>query len=126
MAQRKTPHYFSAYAQIPKGSAYLARATNLFIFVHLIWPPAGLVWVALCYFFQLHAHSSPIDRTVSGSSAAVNPQFRFVSNRMTPGNAIPAFITPNGGYTENISNPTPANTPKLDAVSVFAAFRRFQ
>jgi CxxC motif-containing protein (DUF1111 family) len=42
-------------------------------------------------------HAQP---AVGGSSAAVNPQFQFVSNGVAPGNTIPEFITATGPTRE--------------------------
>jgi hypothetical protein len=109
MAQRKTPYYFSAFAQTFKGRAYLAQATDFLMFVHFIWPPAGVLWLTLCYFFQPYAHSSPIDSTVGGSNPAVKPQAQLASKRFTTGTVIPAFAA--------------AAIP--DDVSAFPYFRRF-
>jgi hypothetical protein len=80
------------------------------MFVHVIWPPAGVLWFALYHFFQPYAHSSPIDPTVGGSSPAGNPQVQLASNRFTPESVIPAF----------------AAAALLGYVSTFAYFRRFQ
>ena len=113
MAQRKIPYYFSAFAQTFKGRAYLAQTTDFLMFVQVIWPRAGVLSVALCYFFQPHAHGSSIDRTVGGSSPPVNPQVHFASNRFMPGN-------------EDSSDPRLAEAAILDGVSAFAFFRRLQ
>jgi CxxC motif-containing protein (DUF1111 family) len=42
-------------------------------------------------------HAQP---AVGGTSAAVNPQFQFVSNGTAPGNTIPSFITADGPTLE--------------------------
>lgn len=42
-------------------------------------------------------HAQP---AVGGSSAAINPQFQFVSNGVAPGNTTPSFITANGPTRE--------------------------
>jgi CxxC motif-containing protein (DUF1111 family) len=42
-------------------------------------------------------HAQP---AVGGTGAAVNPQFKFVSDGVAPGNAIPYFITANGPTLE--------------------------
>jgi len=113
MAQRKIPYYFFALAQTFKGRAYLAQATDFLMFVRVIWAPAGVLSVALCYFSQPHAQRSPIDPTVGGSSPAVDPQVQFASNRVTPG-------------SERISDPRLAGAAILDGISALAFFRRFQ
>ena len=42
-------------------------------------------------------HAQP---AVGGTGAAVNPQFQFTSNGVSPGNTMPSFITANGPTRE--------------------------
>jgi hypothetical protein len=126
MAQGKTPHHFSAFTQIFKRRRHLEHATDFLLSVPVIWPPAGLLSAAPCSFFQPHARSSPIDPTVGALSAIFNSQFQFANKQVTPGNEIPTFITPDDGYTENISDQRLATPVIFDDVSAFAKFRRLR